>query len=272
KPIYGQVYHSRSPENVVEELIYLKKTINPDHIWFVDDIFGLRPGWLSDFDGAINKHNVKIPFKCLSRADLLLKEDNIRHLKNSGCQTVWIGAESGSQKVLDAMEKGTTIEQIHHSTELLRKSKIRVGFFLQFGYPGETKSDIQKTLQMVKDCRPDEIGISVSYPLPGTRFYDSVKSQLGEKRNWVDSQDLDLMFAGEYHPDFYRTLHRVVHKKFSVWRGMRAAREVMVEPGRLGRRSLRSIASMLYHGATLPLELHRLNKLEHPTASYAGNS
>ncbi|MBI3004418.1 MAG: radical SAM protein, partial [Ignavibacteriales bacterium] len=126
KPIYGQVYHSRSPENVVEELIYLKKTINPDHIWFVDDIFGLRPGWLAGFDEVINEHNVRIPFKCLSRADLLLKEDNIRHLKNSGCQTVWIGAESGSQKVLDAMEKGTTIEQIHHSTELLRKSKIRV--------------------------------------------------------------------------------------------------------------------------------------------------
>ncbi len=262
KPIYGQVYQSRSPENVVEEMTFLRKFAKPDHIWFADDIFGLKPGWVTKFDETVNLENAKIPFKCLSRVDLLLKEDNIQHLKNAGCQTVWVGAESGSQKVLDAMEKGTTIEQIDQATALLHRIGIRVGFFLQFGYPGETKNDIEKTLQMVKECKPDEIGVSISYPLPGTKFYDRVKTQLGEKQNWVDSDDLDLMFAGEYSPDFYRTLHRVVHKKFSVWRGMRATKEILSQPSRIGKKSLRSIASMVYHGMTLPIELRKLEKLE----------
>ncbi len=262
KPIYGQVYHSRSPENVVEEMKFLKRFANPDHIWFADDIFGLKPGWVTTFDDVVNREDAKIPFKCLSRVDLLLKENNIRHLQHAGCQTVWVGAESGSQKVLDAMEKGTTIDQIYEATALLHNAGIQVGFFLQFGYPGETKEDIEKTLQVVKDCQPDEIGISVSYPLPGTKFYERVKAQLGEKQNWVDSQDLELMFAGEYHPDFYRTLHRVVHKKFSVWRGLRATKELLRTPSQLDQRSLRHVASMIYHGVTLPLELRRLRSLE----------
>jgi radical SAM superfamily enzyme YgiQ (UPF0313 family) len=271
KPIYGQVYHSRSPENVVREMKLLRQIANPDHIWFADDIFGLKPGWVATFDEVVNRENAIIPFKCLSRADLLLKENNIRHLKNAGCQTVWIGAESGSQRILDAMEKGTTIGQIHESTEILHRTGIRVGFFLQFGYPGEKKEDIEKTLQIVHDCSPDEIGVSISYPLPGTRFYDSVKAQLGTKQNWVNSEDLDLMFAGEYHPDFYRTLHRVVHKKFSVWRGMKAAREMITQPLQTGRRSLRSVASMVYHGTTLPLELLRLQQRERLQPHHANN-
>ncbi|MBI4428017.1 MAG: radical SAM protein, partial [Ignavibacteriales bacterium] len=268
KPIYGQVYHSRSPENVAEEMAYLREFVKLDHIWFADDIFGLRPGWTTDFDEVVNKRKVKTPFKCLSRVDLLLKEDNIRHLKNSGCQTVWVGAESGSQKILDAMEKGTTVMQIYEATALLHCAGIRVGFFLQFGYPGETKTDIEKTLQVVKDCRPDEIGVSVSYPLPGTKFHESVKAQLGEKQNWVDSQDLEMMFAGAYQPDFYRVLHRVVHKKFSLWRGIRAATGLFQQPLRFEKRSLRSIASMFYHGVTLPLDLLKLEKLEHLPSSH----
>ncbi|HEX9829205.1 MAG TPA: radical SAM protein [Bacteroidota bacterium] len=262
KPIYGQVYHSRSPQNVVEEMKVLKQIAHPDHVWFADDIFGLKPGWVTAFDEIVNRENAKIPFKCLSRADLLLKEDTIRLLKHAGCQTVWIGAESGSQKILDAMEKGTTIEQIYEATALLKSTGIRVGFFLQFGYPGETAADIEKTLQVVKNCKPDEIGISVSYPLPGTKFYDRVKPQLHEKQNWVDSDDMDMMFAGEYHPEFYRILHRIVHKKFNVWRGLRTTKEILVQPSLIGKRTLRSIASMMYHGATLPMALRKLKKLE----------
>jgi radical SAM superfamily enzyme YgiQ (UPF0313 family) len=267
KPIYGQVYHSRSPEDVVAEMKFLKEFANPDHLWFADDIFGLKPGWVTTFDEVVNRENAKIPFKCLSRVDLLLKEDNIRHLKHAGCETVWVGAESGSQKILDAMEKGTTVEQIYEATALLHKAEIRVGFFLQFGYPGETRQDIEKTLRVVKECEPDEIGISVSYPLPGTKFYDRVKAELGPKQNWIDSHDLDLMFAGEYQPDFYRMLHRVVHKKFSVWRGMRSTHEILGT--KLKPRTIRNIASMVYHGVTLPLELRKLNKLEQRRPLYA---
>lgn len=223
KPIYGQVYNSRSPENVVSEMKFLKEIYSPDHIWFCDDIFGLKPNWIVKFDETVNKENAKIKFKCLSRADLLLREDNIRHLESAGCDSVWIGAESGSQKILDAMEKGTTVEQIYESRKLLLKNKIKTCFFLQFGYTGETKDDIELTLKMLKDLMPDDIGISVSYPLPGTEFYERVLSQMRLKQNWERSDDFEMMFDGEYTTKYYRILHKKIHKEFR-------SRQIMNKP------------------------------------------
>ncbi len=262
KPIYGQVYHSRSPENVVRELMLLNSTIRPDHIWFADDIFGLKPGWIAQFDEIVTRERAQIPFKCLSRVDLLLQVDTIRHLRHAGCQTVWMGAESGSQKILDAMEKGTTVPQIYEATRKLRGAGLNIGFFLQFGYPGETREDIEKTISMVHDCIPDEIGISVSYPLPGTKFYERVKNQLSSKQNWIDSEDLELMFSGEYVPEYYRKLHRLVHKRFSIWRGQKRLRDMMVHPLRIQSESFRHVAGMLYNGMTLPFECRSVKALE----------
>lgn len=214
KPIYGQVYNSRSPENVVSEMKLLKEKYSPDHIWFCDDIFGLKPNWIKKFDEVINKENSGTKFKCLSRVDLLLKEDNIKHLASAGCDSVWVGAESGSQKILDAMDKGITVEQIYESRMLLKKNKIKTCFFLQFGYSGETFHDIEKTLKMVRELMPDDIGISVSYPLPGTKFYERVLSQMSQKQNWEKSDDFEMMFDGEYSTKYYRILHKRVHKEF----------------------------------------------------------
>jgi len=253
KPIYGQVYHSRSPLNVVEEMQYLKELARPDHLWFADDIFGLKPGWIAAFSEAVNSRNAKIPFKCLSRVDLLLQEENIQHLKRAGCQTVWVGAESGSQKILDAMEKGTTVKQIYEATRILHANDIRVGFFLQFGYPGEGREDIEKTLQMVKDCKPDEIGISISYPLPGTRFYERVKEELNRKQNWVDSGDLDMMFHGTYSADFYRALHKLTHKKFRVWQAREQLSALRAHPRQLTMTDLRRLLKSSYHMLALPI-------------------
>lgn len=261
KPLYGQVYNSRSPENVVEEMQYLKQTVNPDHIWFCDDIFGLKPGWVARFSEEVVKAGAALPFKCLARVDLLLREDTIANLRRAGCRTVWVGAESGSQKILDAMDKGTTVEQIYQATRAMQNAGIRVGFFLQYGYPGETRADIDLTLKMVKECLPDEIGVSVSYPLPGTPFFEKVRAEMVGKQNWVDSQDLAMMFAGTYQPDFYRVLHRVTHKRFRIARAVRTMNEGFTRPWRLNPGKLRSLAAGAYHAVTLPgleKELERL--------------
>jgi radical SAM superfamily enzyme YgiQ (UPF0313 family) len=262
KPLYGQIYHSRSPENVVAEFKVLRERYHPDHIWFCDDIFGLKPGWTTRFSELVVKENATIPFKCLSRVDLLLQEDNIRHLKNAGCQYVWAGAESGSQKILDAMEKGTTVEEIYRASELLHKNGIKVAFFLQFGYPGEKREDIEKTIKMLKDCLPDDIGISVSYPLPGTKFYENVKAKLGEKTNWVDSHDLALLFPGEYPEAFYRVLYQVVHRKYRIYRGMHALSELVKTPYKVDGARLRRLASMMLSLAVLPYHSLRLKRFE----------
>ncbi|MCH7663325.1 MAG: B12-binding domain-containing radical SAM protein [Chloroflexi bacterium] len=254
KPIWGQRYNARSPENVVAEMKWLKENFKPDHIWFADDIMGLKPNWTNDFAKLVESNNAKIPFKSLHRADLLLRENEVDSLKRSGCQIVWIGAESGSQKILDAMDKGTQVEQIHAAGKLVHQAEMQIGFFLQFGYPGETKEDIEKTLQMVRDCDPDDIGISVSYPLPGTPFFHAVKDQLGSKKNWVDSNDLDMLYNGPFPTLFYRKLHTVVHKEFR-------ARKTWKKLSRLEWAGLRQTFAMPYHWLTLPFARRGLNKL-----------
>jgi anaerobic magnesium-protoporphyrin IX monomethyl ester cyclase len=244
KPIYGNRYNSRSPQNVVDEIELLVKRYQPDHFWMCDDIFGLKPGWIQSFRDRLREKKLKIKYKIQSRVDLLLHEDTIEALAQSGAETVWVGAESGSQKILDAMDKGTTVEQIQQATVLLKLYRIRVAFFLQFGYLGETRTDIDLTLRMILNLMPDEIGISVSYPLPGTGFYEKVKNQLNEKQNWSDSDDLDMMFGGTYGSSFYKILHRYIHDRYRVRRGWNLLKAGLKNPKRL---SFRPIASMIYH-------------------------
>lgn len=262
KPIWGQRYNSRSPKNVVEELIWLKEHYQPDHIWFADDILGLKPDWIQEFADLVQSHQVVTPFKSLNRADLLLKSDTATSLKRAGCQTCWIGAESGSQKILDAMEKGTTVEQIYQAARLLHENEIKVGFFLQFGYPGETWQDIAKTMQMVRDCKPDDIGISVSYPLPGTKFYENVKDQLGLKQNWQDSDDMAMLYQGPYSTAFYRQLHTVVHKDFRRRLARENLKTVLHTPQKLRVNHLRKVSRVAINSLTLPFEQRKLRKLE----------
>src|SRR4026207_190839 len=151
KPIYGNRYNTRSPQNVVDELKMLKEKYNFDHIWFCDDIFGLKPGWVNEFADLVEKENLHFKFKIQARADLLLQANYIRDLARAGCDNIWMGAESGSQKILDAMDKGTAVEQIHKSTKLIRKYGMKPSFFIQFGYLGETKDDIKRTIKMINE-------------------------------------------------------------------------------------------------------------------------
>jgi len=263
KPIYGNRYNSRSPENVVSELKMLKERFQFDHIWFCDDIFGLKPGWVSAFAELVEKENLKFQFKIQARADLLLQEDYIKALARAGCENVWIGAESGSQKILDAMDKGTTVQQIYAAARLLKKHNIHPSFFIQFGYLGETKEDIQKTIGMINDLLPYEIGISVSYPLPGTLFYEKVKMDLKEKSNWADSDELALMFRNTYKPAFYKKLHRYVHHEFRRQQGWFAFCQAVKNPFSVKAKEYRKVISAMLHFPQLVIERMQLKYYAH---------
>lgn len=261
KPMYGNRYNSRSPEQVVSEMEYLINNYHPDHFWICDDIFGLKPKWVQQFDSLVQRKKLKFRYKIQSRVDLLLKDDTMQALASSGLETVWVGAESGSQKILDAMDKGTKVDQIYSATQLAKQHGIRVAFFLQFGYLNESMEDIKKTINMVMDLMPDEIGISVSYPLPGTKFYEIVKSELDKKSNWIDSSDLDLMFKNTYSSQFYKTLHRFVHSKHRAKRGKKALLSLLRFSSSSMKASLRQIVSGAFHSLRV-LFLHpRLTKL-----------
>ena len=218
KPIWGNQYLQRNAAEVAQEMAYLKRSFNPDHIWFADDIFGFRVDWVAEFAATVKSAGAQVPFTIQTRADLV-SERMAEALRDAGCREAWIGAESGSQRVLDAMNKGTTVAEIRTARERLKAVGIRVGFFIQLGYMGEELSDILATWDLLEAARPDEIGVSVSYPLPGTKFYELVKAQLGGKTRWRESNDLDMMFHGTYTSDFYRAVRNLMHDQITLQTG-----------------------------------------------------
>ena len=262
KPIYGNRYNSRSPENVINELKILKDKFQFDHIWFCDDIFGLKPGWVHEFADLIEKKGLHFRFKIQARADLLLQEEYIKDLARAGCENAWMGAESGSQKILDAMDKGTTVKQIYESTGLLKKYGIHPSFFIQFGYLNETKEDIKRTIRMINELLPYEIGVSVSYPLPGTLFYEKVKTELKEKANWTDSDELALMFRNTYQPAFYKQLHRYVHKTYRMHIALENIKQILKKPVKATATTFKKAASLVYYAPATFLAKQKLSLLE----------
>jgi radical SAM superfamily enzyme YgiQ (UPF0313 family) len=240
----------------------LKEKFGFDHIWFCDDIFGLRPGWVHEFANLVEAEQLSFRFKIQARADLLLQEDYIRDLARAGCENIWMGAESGSQKILDAMDKGTRVEQIAVATRILKKHNIHPSFFIQFGYPGETKEDIMKTIDMINALLPYEIGISVSYPLPGTLFHEHVKTQLWEKANWTDSDELALMFRNTYAPAFYKQLHRYVHKSYRKHIALETIKQILEKPASLTMGMIKKALSLIYYTPAAWFARQKLRTLE----------
>jgi len=262
KPIYGNRYNSRSAENVVAEIKLLKELYHIDHIWFCDDIFGLKPGWAKELAVLLTAEKINIRFKIQSRADLLVDDETVNALAESGCENVWIGAESGSQKILDAMDKGIRVDQIRKATLLMKAAGIKPSFFIQFGYPGELKDDIQLTINMINDLLPFEIGISVSYPLPGTVFYERVKADLKKKTNWTDSNEMALMFHNTFPPSYYKQLHRYVHQNYHKHLAKNSLVSLIQNPLRANAKSIRKALSVFYHTPATFVEGLKLKQLE----------
>ncbi|WP_317899332.1 B12-binding domain-containing radical SAM protein [Aurantibacillus circumpalustris] len=256
KPIYGNRYNTHSPENISKEIKKWQLQFGFTHVWFADDIFGLKPSWVIEFSEAVKKENLKIAYKIQSRADLLVEPKYIEALADSGCTEVWMGAESGSQKILDAMDKGTKVEQIYEASALLKKFKIRVCLFLQLGYLNETIDDIKLTVKMIGDLLPDDIGISVSYPLPGTKFYELVKKDLKEKTNWSDSDEMALMFQNTYSAEFYKQLHHFIHK---LYRQKKAEKRIKSLSSING---LKKLAAWPFYRAATQRSLSKLKETE----------
>jgi anaerobic magnesium-protoporphyrin IX monomethyl ester cyclase len=212
KPIWGNHYLQRPAAEVAAEMTRIKREIAPDHIWFADDIFGFRVDWVHEFADALAASGGGIPFTIQTRADLI-SERMAAALSAAGCQEAWLGAESGSQRVLDAMNKGIRLAEIHSARTRLGAAGIRVGFFIQLGYLGEELPDILATRELIEAARPDDVGVSVAYPLPGTRFHDLVSAQLGEKTHWQASGELAMMFPGTYTTPFYREVRDLLHEE-----------------------------------------------------------
>lgn len=217
KPTFGRRYTVRSPENVVEEMVRLKRTIAPAHLWFTDDILGLDPEWIDAFADEVGRRGARTRFTMQSRVNLVSPRV-AAGLARAGAEEVWLGVESGSQKILDAMDKGTKVDAARTATRLLRQHGTRVCWFIQLGYPSEDWDDILATRDLIRDEAPDDIGVSVAYPLPGTVFHERVRAQLGAQRNWHDTGDLAMLFQGTFETPFYRRIRDLLHREVETMR------------------------------------------------------
>jgi len=212
KPTFGRRYTVRSPADVADEMVRLKTEVGPDHVWFTDDILGLDVEWLVGFADAVEHRGVRLAFTLQSRVNLMTARA-VEALARAGAREVWLGVESGSQKILDAMDKGTTVEAARVATGILQAHGIKACWFIQLGYPSEDWDDLIATRDLIRGSAPDEIGVSVAYPLPGTEFHERVRAQLGRQRNWKDTSDLAMLFQGAFDTALYRKVRDLLHRE-----------------------------------------------------------
>lgn len=200
--VYGQSYRRRKPSLVAEELKGLQENYQPDQIWFVDDVFTVSHKWLTELRDELKALNVCIPFECITRAERLSPEI-ISILKECGCFRIWIGAESGSQRILDAMDRRVDANQVADMIIEARRQGVESGTFIMLGYPGETEADIHLTLNYLKRANPDLFTITVAYPIKGTGLYEDVKNDLIYDLDWFTTTDRDNDFKRAYCRRYY---------------------------------------------------------------------
>ncbi len=201
--VYGNTHRRRTPDDAADEVLWIKERYNPDLIWYADDVFGINRRWLMQYAEALKRRGVRIPFECISRADRL-DEQVIDTLAEMGCFRLWNGSESGSQKILDAMQRKVNAEDVQVKTKMLQKKGIETGMFIMLGYEGETVDDLKQTVDHLKKSNPDIFLTTVAYPIKGTPYYAEVESRILSDKSWDARSDRDLTVAGRRSKRFYQ--------------------------------------------------------------------
>lgn len=202
RAVYGQSYRRRSAAAVADEIAWIKEHYRVDSLWFVDDVFTVSHKWLEEFTQEVTNRNLVMPYECITRADRM-NEAVILLLRASGCFRVWIGAESGSQKVIDLMDRRVEVKQVRDMIRLARQHGLQAGTFIMVGYPGETKEDIYETVHHLKEAEPDLFTITVTYPIKGTALYAEVEDRFLTDLPWETSTDRDIDFKRTYNRRYY---------------------------------------------------------------------
>jgi radical SAM superfamily enzyme YgiQ (UPF0313 family) len=229
--VYGHTHRRRSPGNVAEEVDWLLERYEPDMLWIADDVFTIHHGWIFEYAAELKRRRIRIPFECITRADRV-NERIAATLKELGCMRVWIGSESGSQRILNAMDRGVTVEQVRRAVALCKANEIETGMFLMWGYDGEEIGDIEATVDHVKQCRPDVFFTTVSYPIKGTPYFEKVVSRVVNIKPWREATDREFQIRGRHSRRFYKYADELLRSEMSPQHdegAIRAARDGLRE-------------------------------------------
>jgi anaerobic magnesium-protoporphyrin IX monomethyl ester cyclase len=215
--VFGTTHRRRKPVAVVDEVEWLMSTYQPDLAWIADDVFTIHHGWLRDYAAEMHRRRLHLPFECISRADRLNVE-SVDLLAELGCFRVWVGSESGSQKILDAMQRGVTVQQVQSAIALCKARGIQTGMFLMWGYEGEELADIEATIEHVKRSDPDIFFTTVAYPIKGTPYYSRVSNSLVQLKPWGQTSDREITLRGRHTAEFYEQADRLLREEVSLAR------------------------------------------------------
>lgn len=243
RAVYGESYRRRAPKRVVDELVMLRERYNPDTIWFVDDVFTINPRWMEEFTREVNQRGAVIPYECITRADRL-NQRMVEALKESGCFRVWIGAESGSQKILDAMDRRVKVEQVQAMIQLCKAHGIETGTFIMLGYPGETEEDILATIEHLKRSDPDQFTMTVAYPITGTPFFEEVQGAIEVMPEWETSSDRDIEIRRPYSRRYYTFAMSRINHEVQLQKLRNANRILSVDAARHGLKMMMARVGM----------------------------
>jgi anaerobic magnesium-protoporphyrin IX monomethyl ester cyclase len=200
--VFGMTHRRRNPVKVVDELEFLIDRYRPDIGWVADDVFTIHPGWLFEYAAEMKRRDLRLPFECISRADRI-NERVADTLAELGCFRVWIGSESGSQRILDSMQRGVTVEQVQAATDTCKQRGIQTGMFLMWGYEGEEIADIEATVEHVKRTSPDVFFTTVAYPIKGTPYFETVADRAINDAEWRSTSDREIRIRGRHSRRFY---------------------------------------------------------------------
>ena len=200
--VFGKTHRRRTPASVADELAWLVRRYHPDLAWMADDVFTIHHGWLFQYAAELKQRGLHLPFECISRADRL-NPQVVQALAEMGCFRVWIGSESGSQRILDAMERGVTVDEVQAAVSLCRSNGIQTGMFLMWGYEGEELGDVEATIQHVKKTDPDIFFTTVAYPIQGTDYSLQVAGRVERLKAWSVGSDRDVRIRGRHSRRFY---------------------------------------------------------------------
>lgn len=226
--VFGKTHRRRTPAKVVDEVEWLLKTYEPDMMWIADDVFTIHHGWLRAYAAEMHRRGLRIPFECISRADRLNAEV-ADLLAGLGCFRMWIGSESGSQRILDSMERGVTVEQVQKAVAVCKSRGIQTGMFLMWGYEGEEIQDIEATIEHVKKTDPDIFFTTVAYPIKGTPYYERVADSVVQIQPWNESSDRALKLRDRRPPEFYKCADRLLQSEVELARMQRSVEKPEAE-------------------------------------------
>lgn len=202
--VFGYSHRRRNPADCAAEVQHISEVYRPEQVWYADDVFTINHRWLYEYSAELKRRGLRLPFETISRADRMMKEEVVATLAEMGCYRVWIGSESGSQRILDAMQRGVTVEQVQWATQTAQKHGIEVGMFLMWGYDGETLEDIEATIDHVKKANPNVFFTTVAYPIKNTPYYRTIEGQLDLDKDWASATDRDYVVKGRHSRSYYR--------------------------------------------------------------------